>query len=103
MNAQYIKKLNIEELINISADFINTDLDISDKSKLIKVFTFIKDRINTLSDITALLIPFYENINIVNQDILDNINDKISQDIIKYWSFIQSNFLLLNIGIRAYY
>ena len=85
MNAQYIKKLNIEELINISADFINTDLDISDKSKLIKVFTFIKDRINTLSDITALLIPFYGNINIVNQDILDNINDKISQDIIKYW------------------
>jgi glutamyl-tRNA synthetase len=85
MNSQYIKKLSIEELLDISSDFISNDFDISDRQKLIKVFTFIKDRINKLSDVTDLLSPFYENINISDNNILDCINNGLSQEIIKYW------------------
>ena len=93
MNAQYIKKLTIEEFISIAIDFIGDDIvDISNQKKIVKVFTFIKDRINKLSDIIDLLYPFYHTINIVDQNILDCINNKISQDIIKYWC---ENLLLI--------
>ena len=93
MNAQYIKKLTIEEFISLAIDFIGDDIvDISNQKKTIKVFTFIKDRINKLSDIIDLLYPFYNTINILDQNILDCINKKISQDIIKYWC---ENLLLI--------
>jgi len=93
MNSQYIKKLSIKELLDISSDFIRNDFDISDREKLIKVFTFIKDRINKLSDVTDLLSPFYENISILDNNILDCINDGVSQNIIKYWL---KNLLLID-------
>ena len=62
MNTQYIKKLSIDELIDLSSKFINNDFDLSNKDKLIKVFTFIKDRIILFQDISDLISPFYKNI-----------------------------------------
>ena len=85
MNVRYIKNLSIKELIDISTDFIDNDLDLSNNDKLIKIFTFIQDRITTLKDIPDLILPFYKNIVISDKEILDCINEEISQNIIKYW------------------
>ena len=85
MNTQYIKNLSINELIDLSSDFINNDFDLSDNDKLIKVFTFIKDRITLFQDIPDLISPFYKNVVISDKEILNCINDKKSQSIIKYW------------------
>ena len=85
MNTQYIKNLSINELIDLSSNFINNDFDLSDNDKLIKVFTFIKDRITIFQDIPNLISPFYKNVAISDKEILNCINEKISQSIIKYW------------------
>ena len=85
MNTQYIKNLSIDDLIDLSSKFINNDFDLSNKDKLIKVFTFIKDRIILFQDISDLISPFYKNIAISDKEILNCINDKKSQSIIKYW------------------
>ena len=85
MNTQYIKNLSINELIDLSSDFINNDFDLSNNDKLVKVFTFIKDRITLFQDISDLISPFYKNVVISDKEILNCINDKKSQSIIKYW------------------
>jgi len=85
MNSQYIKNLDVNVLINISHDFIENDFDLSDNDKLIKAFSFIKNRITTLQDISALLYPFYKNVVISDKEILDCINKETSQNIIKFW------------------
>ena len=85
MNTQYIKNLSIDELIDLSSKFINNDFDLSNKDKLIKVFTFIKDRIILLQDVPDLISPFYKNVVISDKEILNCIDDNKSQRIIKYW------------------
>ena len=85
MNTQYIKNLSINELIDLSSNFINNDFDLSNNDKLIKVFTFIKDRITTFQDIPDLMSPFYKNILILDKEILNCINEEKSQSIMKYW------------------
>ena len=83
MNSQYIKNLDVNVLINLSHDFIENDFDLSDNDKLIKAFSFIKNRITTLQDISDLLYPFYKNVVISDKEILDCINKETSQNIIK--------------------
>ena len=87
MNNVYIKNLSAENLISLfnSTYSINNHFDFSDKEKLIKVFRFIKNRINTLEEIPVLLNPFYKRIPIDNKEILDCINIKDSNIIFKYW------------------
>ena len=85
MNTQYIKNLSINELIDLSSDFINNDFDLSNNDKLIKVFTFIKDRITLFQDIPDLISPFYKDVVISDKEIFNCINDKKSQSIIQYW------------------
>jgi len=85
MNTQYIKNLSINKLIDLSSNFINNDFDLSNNDKLIKVFTFIKDRITIFQDIPNLISPFYKNVVISDKEILNCIGDKTSQNIIKYW------------------
>ena len=93
MNAQYIKNLTVNQLIELSFNTINNNFDLSNHDKLIKVFTFIKDRITVLKDIPDLIAPFYNNLIITDKEILDCIHQTQSQDIIKYW---YENLLKLN-------
>jgi len=86
MNSLYIKDLEINKFINISKDFYsNLSFDFSDKEKFNKVFKFIQNRINRLDQISELIIPFYENINIDDSELLTIINNDISKNIFKYW------------------
>ena len=85
MNEQYIKNLNIDQLIDLSSKFINDDFDLSNYDKAIKVFEFIKDRMTTLEDASKLIYPFYYSPNILDKVLIECINDQISQKIIKFW------------------
>jgi len=87
MNSVYIKNLSVEDLIDLfnSTSPMVSDFNFSNKTKLTKVFKFIKNRINTLDEIPGLLNPFYKAITIDNQEILDYINMEDSNTIFKYW------------------
>ena len=87
MNSVYIKNLSVENLIDLfnSTSPMVSDFNFSNKTKLTKVFEFIKNRINTLDEIPGLLNPFYKAITIDNQEILDYINMEDSNTIFKYW------------------
>ena len=87
MNSVYIKNLSVEDLIDLfnSTSPMVSDFNFSNKTKLTKVFEFIKNRINTLDEIPGLLNPFYKAITIDNQEILDYINMEDSNTIFKYW------------------
>ena len=93
MNSQYIKNLEVQELIDLFYSYINNGFDLSDNKKLIKIFSFIKNRITTLKDIPDLMSPFYEDFVISDKEILDCINNKESQMVIKYW---HKNLLIIN-------
>ena len=98
MNSVYIKNLSVEDLIDLfnSTSPMVSDFNFSNKTKLTKVFEFIKNRINTLDEIPGLLNPFYKAITIDNQEILDYINMEDSNTIFKYWYTNQSEIKQAN-------
>ena len=85
MNAQYIKSLNVDELINLSLGFIGDEYDLSNKDKVNKIFIFLKDRLTILEQIPDLIHAFYILPDNLEEQVLDYIFNKESQDILKYW------------------
>ena len=85
MNAQYIKSLNVDELINLSLGFIGDEYDLSNKDKVNKIFIFLKDRLTILEQISDLIHAFYFLPDNLEEQVLDYIFNKESQDILKYW------------------
>ena len=97
MNSVYIKNLELGSFIKLyQKNYLECNYDFSDKEKLTKVFTYIKQRISRLDEISKLLIPFYENIILDNQEIIDLINSENSKLIFNYWHKNLSDTSILN-------
>lgn len=58
MNAQYIKAMDNDKLVESAKDYIK-DFDISDSAKLVRAINVVKSYIHKLSDIPEYLSPFY--------------------------------------------
>ena len=86
MNSIYIKELDIDDFILVSREFyLHLDYNFTNREKFIKVFTFIKNRITRLDEIPNLLLPFYSNLLVENEESLVMMNNEISKKILKYW------------------
>lgn len=61
MNAHYIRSMAVERLVEMAVPYFDKEgIDVSDRNKLRKVLLLIRDSVETLSQIPALAVPFYQ-------------------------------------------
>ena len=85
MNSEYIKSMDLDTLFEVSQEFFKKEIDIKNTTKLGKAINFFKQRSSTLLELNDSILPFYSEPNNLKEEVLTYVNEKKSQDILKFY------------------
>ena len=85
MNSEYIKSMDLDTLFEVSQEFFKKEIDIKNTTKLHKAINFFKQRSSTLLELNDSILPFYSEPNNLKEEVLTYVNEKKSQDILKFY------------------
>ena len=85
MNSEYIKSMDLDTLFEVSQEFFKKEIDIKNTTKLRKAINFFKQRSSTLLELNDSILPFYSEPNNLKEEVLTYVNEKKSQDILKFY------------------
>ena len=85
MNSEYIKSMDLDTLFKVSQEFFKKEIDIKNTTKLAKAINFFKQRSSTLLELNDSILPLYSKPNNLKEEVLTYVNEKKSQDILKFY------------------